>query len=593
VSGEFKNASIYDVFAATANAHPRRPALKYKRLGEYVAIGYLELLERVDEAAAGLLALGVKKGDRVGIMSFNRPEWVIADLAVLKLGGIVVPFYNNLPASYLRYVLHDSGVETLFLENAAVLEVVDTIREDIPTLKDIILFDATGCRSRHPYHTLADLPRPREPKLAAVAGEDIATIVYTSGTTGEPKGVMLTHSNIVSNALASIERMNARPGDVLLSFLPLCHMFERTCGNYSMLFCGGTVAYAENITTVAADALKIRPTVGIAVPRVLEKINEAVEQAVQNGSPLIRALVADATRDLNDHVNRKYRRERIPLWLKVKCFFHRRIIARRFQRICGGRLRFIVTGGAPLDRQLAKILYIFGFNVIEGYGLTETSPVISCNSPEQNRLGTVGKPLPGVAVKIGLCDEILVKGVNVMKGYFRKPEATAQALDKDGWLHTGDQGRFDEHGHLVITGRIKEIIVTSYGKNIAPAPIESKLCRRPYIFQAFLYGDKKNHLVALIVPAQDQLEQYARAQGMADTDYPALLKRDEVKKLIAQEVEAVNRELAPYERVKSFALLAEAFSVENGLLTPLLKVRRSQVVQAYGPLIEALYDRPE
>ncbi len=593
MSGEFKNASIYDVFAATANAHPRRPALKYKRLGEYVAIDYLELLERVDEAAAGLLALGVNKGDRVGIMSFNRPEWVIADLAVLKLGGIVVPFYNNLPASYLRYVLHDSGVETLFLENAQILDVVDTVREDIPILKDIILFDATGCRSRHPYHTLAGLPQTREPKLAAVAGEDIATIVYTSGTTGEPKGVMLTHSNIVSNALASIERMNARPGDVLLSFLPLCHMFERTCGNYSMLFCGGTVAYAENITTVAADALKIRPTVGIAVPRVLEKINEAVEQAVQNGSPLIRALVAAATRDLNDHVNRKYRRERIPLWLKVKCFFHRRIIARRFQRICGGRLRFIVTGGAPLDRQLAKILYIFGFNVIEGYGLTETSPVISCNSPEHNRLGTVGKPLPGVAVKIGPCDEILVKGVNVMKGYFRKPEATAQALDKDGWLHTGDQGRFDEHGHLVITGRIKEIIVTSYGKNIAPAPIESKLCRRPYIFQAFLYGDKKNHLVALIVPAQDQLEQYARAQGMADAGYPALLKRDEVKKLIAQEVEAVNRELAPYERVKSFALLAEAFSVENGLLTPLLKVRRSQVVQAYGPLIEALYDRPE
>ncbi len=586
-----KELSLYSIFQKVAQKYQHRPALKHKQNNRYETITYGELLDSVDKTAAALQQMGVEKGSKVGIFSYNRPEWVIADLAVLKLGAVVVPIYHNQPSPYVKYVINDSEITHIFIENAAGLAVFNSLKNETPTIKKIILFDADKLDPAADIILFDEIIKNQTELFinSNITGEDLATIVYTSGTTGVPKGVMLTHANIATNALSSKDRMNINENDVFLSFLPLCHMFERTCGCYVMLFSGGTIAYVENITTIAEDARVIRPTVGIAVPRVLEKINEIAEQTVQAGSWLKKALVQSAVKNLNQYANLKYRKEKIPLLLSFKCFFFNKLISAKFQKIAGGRLRMVITGGAPLNRNLAKILYIFGFNIIEGYGLTETSPVISCNAPGDNRLGTVGKPIDNVHVKIGENDEILVKGPNIMKGYYRKHEETAKIIDQDGWLHTGDQGKFDEYGNLVITGRIKEIIVTSYGKNIAPAPIEASLTKGQYITQTMIHGDNKKYLIALIVPDRDAISKYASENKIPYDDYQQLLESASIMKLIADIIEEVNKQLAPHEMIKKFVLVSEEFTIDNQLLTPTLKPRRPVIAQKYNTLIEKLY----
>ncbi|MDD4856767.1 MAG: AMP-dependent synthetase/ligase, partial [Candidatus Krumholzibacteria bacterium] len=412
----------------------------------------------------------------------------------------------------------------------------------------------------------------------------------TSGTTGAPKGVVLSHGNITFNAFSALRRFKVTSDDTFLSFLPLCHMIGRTCGYYSMLFAGATIAYAEGISTIVSDVQKIRPTIIIVVPRIVEKIYEAVEQKVMEAPLIRRRLVFAALRSLNERANRLYRGEKVPLSLRVRCALYDRLVASKFRKIAGGRLRLLVSGGAPLDRKLAKTLHVLGFNIIEGYGLTETAPIVCVTTLEDICLGTVGKPLDGVDVKIGESDEILVRGPNLMCGYFNMPEETAKAIDGDGWFHTGDQGRFDARGNLVITGRLKELIVTSYGKKVAPAPIEAEIIRSPYIDQVLLYGDNRKFIAALVVPRREMIERYAREKGIAAADYAELLARRGIRDLIAQEVERATAELAPFEKVRAFELLAEGFTVENELLTPTLKLRRKKIVERYGNAIDALYE---
>jgi long-chain acyl-CoA synthetase len=593
--------TIRDAFSRSVDRYTDKYALMYKdETGVYRGISYGELDDRSNRLAASLRSIGIQKGDRVAIFAYHGPEWVISDLAIMKLGAIVVPLYHTLSSSALQYILDDAGCALIFAENAKLFASIEEIRDDLPVLEHVVLFEEAGTEGDGAFIRFDDLVAgdvqagngiPFE--CARVSPDDTATIVYTSGTTGEPKGVVLSHYNIVSNAFAAARRFHITSDDVFLSFLPLCHMFEKTCGYYTMLFSGVTIAYAGDLTTIVEDVQAIRPTLLIIVPRILEKIYEAVEKRVLEAPFIRRKLVTSAIRCLNRRANLEYRGQKVPATLKLICAFFNRNIASKFRNIAGGKLRLLVSGGAPLDRRLAKTLYVLGFNILEGYGLTEASPVVCTACLDDNRLGTVGKPLEGVEVRIGEGDEILVRGANIMKGYFNKPEETAEVIDGEGWFHTGDQGRFDDNGNLVITGRIKEIIVTSYGKNVAPIPIESEITKSMYVDQAMLYGDNRKYITALIVPQREAIERYARENGIDAAGYEELLNRDEIRALIGAEIERATVDCARFEKVKAFALIPENFSVANKLLTPTLKLRRKKVIETYMKEIEAMYVETE
>lgn len=587
--------TIYRSFSETVTRHPNRTALMHKTEGQYVGIAYRELGGVVDAVAANIRQLGVGKGDAVGIFSGNRPEWAIADLAVLKLGGIVVPIYPTLSASLVKYILSDSRMKLIFVENAERFFVIERVRGELPDLANIVIFAHSGVGSEKRFLKFDEMRMAESPLIgecAAISSNDVATVVYTSGTTGEPKGVVLTHRNIVSNAFSVSKRFEVSCEEVYLSYLPLAHMFERTCGYYAMVFAGASIAYAEGISTLAEDVARVRPTLLVAVPRLIEKAYDQAMEEIEGASWFKRLLVSSAIGSLNTYANLVYKKMKISLWLKLKCRIYNRFVASKFRDIAGGRVRILASGAAPLDRKLAKICHILGFNIVEGYGLTEASPIVCCHTLEHKRLGTVGKPLDGVEVKIAENDEILVKGPNVMREYLNKPEDTASVIDDDGWLHTGDQGRFDEQGNLIITGRIKELIVTSYGKKIAPVPIESKIAKGGYISQAVLCGEGRNYIAALIVPDRRAIEQYAATADISFESYPTLLENDEIREMVSREIEASTEDEPPYAKIRAFTLLSEEFTEENGMLTPTQKIRRTRIAERYRSEIDSMYSKP-
>lgn len=587
--------SLYHAFLASVKEHSKLCALGYIKNGQYHKITYQELSDAVNSISTWLKNAGVREGDRVGIISYNRPEWAIADLAILKLGAIVVPIYHMpehfLPIQQVEYILNDAQIKILFVENIQIYAHIKNIRDKIANLERIVIFDTPETQKGDfiKFEELRKIP-PEYIECNSISPDSIATIVYTSGTTGEPKGVMLSHYNILSNALTAGKRFHFTSNDVVISYLPLAHMFERTCNYYTVLFNGGTIGYAQNLSTAGQDAEIIKPTVALATPRVIEKIYEKTLQKVEGRSPLKRALVYNAIKNLNESANLKYKKQPVPFWLSIKCGILNWLVGRKFRKIGGGKIRAIVVGGAPLNRQIAKIVYVLGFNIVEGYGLTETSPCVCCCTVEDNRLGTVGKPFDNVEVKIADNGEILVRGPNVMKGYYNKPEETAKVIDHEGWFHTGDEGKFDEYGNLVVTGRIKEILVTSGGKKIAPAPIEARLSSSKYIEQAVLCGDQKKYISALIVPSREVIENYARELKIESNNYVELLKNKEIIEIINCVVEEVNSSLASYEQIKKFRLIPNSFTVDSGLLTPTLKIRRKKITETYKQEIESMYE---
>lgn len=583
--------TIHGAVLAAAHAHQERAALKHKRDGRFITVSYAALARAVRLAAERLEAFGVGKGDAIGILSPNRPQWIIADLAALSLGGVVVPVYPTLPQNQLRYIIDDSGIRVLLVGDPSLFPDVGLVRERIPGLEEVVFLDEWGLSAGDSGSAAES--GGAEFASSHVTASDPATIVYTSGTTGEPKGVVLTHGNVVSNARALIARYGITCDDSIVSYLPLAHAFERTCGHYVFLFAGGTVAYAESRVTVTEDVRAVRPTVLIAVPRVLEKACEAARDAVESGPWVRRGVVHRAVALLNERANLRFQGRGVPLWLEARCRMYDALVASRFRAIGGGRLRLIVSGGAALNRQTGKILRIMGFGIVEGYGLTEASPVVTCGRVDDHRLGTVGPSLDGVEVRITPDGEIQVRGPNVMSGYHNRPRETAAVLDGDGWLSTGDLGSFDDRGNLVVTGRSKEIIVTAYGKNVSPAPLEDRLAGGPYVDQAVIFGNDRKCIVALLVPAREEIERYARERGVSSESYETLLDHYAVRELIAGEVERANGEAAPYERVAAFGLIADPFTQENGFLTPTLKARRSEIERAYADRIAALYDGME
>jgi long-chain acyl-CoA synthetase len=599
---EFRSGTIDGIFRETAALFPNRTALMFKdHDGAFRTITYGELRATVERTTDSLRRIGIREGDRVAICSYHGPDWVIADLAVLSLGAIVVPIYNTLSTPSVRHILRDSGAKLIFAEDCRIFEIVGTIRGDLPRLRTVVVFRPVGLEGRGGFTSFDDIKTGRRhhddavraesatPEPVDTHPEDTATIVYTSGTTAEPKGVMLTHANMVSNTLTGIQRFGVVPKDVFLSFLPMCHMLERIAGYYSHLFAGATIAYGGGIPTIADDVLRIRPTHIVVVPRIIEKACEAVERQVAASPPTRRKMVNAAIDHLNRRANLRYRGSRVPILLELQCRLYDRFVASKFRRIAGGRLRLLISGGAPLDKKMAKLLWILGLNIIQGYGLTEASLAVSTTTIEDNCIGTVGKPYPGTDVTLGPNDEILVRGPGLMKGYYNLPEDTAAAIDAEGWLHTGDRGKFDERGNLVITGRIKELIVTSYGKNIAPVPIECEIARSPYVEQVMVCGDSRKYLTALVVPARSAMERFARDRQLAATDYPALLRHDDVRQLIGAEIERATDECSSYEKIKGFILVPEPFTTENDMLTPTLKMRRSRIERKYAEQIAAMY----
>jgi long-chain acyl-CoA synthetase len=572
-------------------------AFRSKRAGRWVDIGYPDMAARVQDLGIGLQELGVRRGDRVAILSENRPEWAIADYACLAARCTDVPIYPTLPAKQAEYILRDAGAVAVLVSSAAQLEKVARVRERLPALAHIIAFDdsATGAGVLR-FEQVLELGRAarhRHPDWRAsaleVVEDDLATLIYTSGTTGDPKGVMLSHGNIASNVTTSVALFSFTAEDECLSFLPLSHIFERMFGHYCMFHAGVVINYAESVDTVPADMQQIRPHLMASVPRLYEKIYARVLDSVRTSSPLRKRIFAWSREVGERWAEAAIAKRPVPAALKIQRALADRLVFAKLRARTGGRIRFFISGGAPLSPEIARFFYAAGLPILEGYGLTETSPVMAVNTFQNHRLGTVGKAIPEVEIRIAPDGEIVTRGPNVMCGYFNKPEATAEAIDQEGWFHTGDIGIIDADGYLSITDRKKDLIVTAGGKNIAPQPIEILARTSKFVSSAVMIGDRRPFPIMLVVPNPAQVKGWAEHKGLPDGALEQLLDHPDVRQKIEREVRMTLRDLAQFEMPKKLLILPKDFTMEAGELTPTLKVRRRIVEEHNRSAIEALY----
>ncbi len=588
--------TLVDLFTTAVRDYPRADMFAYKRDGEWQRVSSDETLAAVKELTEGLASLGLKEGEHIAILSQNRLEWVLADQAILRLKGVVVTLYPTLLPSQVEFILCDSEATAVFVEDEQQLEKVESVRARCPQLRTIISFETIhrgGIYSLQQLRELGLVQLERHPEDAEARGRgikptDLATLIYTSGTTGDPKGVMLSHRNIVSNVINGLRAFDLGPSDRCLSFLPLSHVLERTAGYYIMVHSGVGIAFAESIETVAANMGEVRPTVMISVPRLYEKIYSRVLGLAVAGSPIKRGIFFWAKATGEAWVKKKLTPARISPLLAIKKLLADRLVFRKLQKRTGGRLRFFISGGAPLAKEIAEFFYAAGMVIYEGYGLTETSPVIAVNNAKAFRPGTVGPPIFGVEVEIAQDGEILTRSSSVMMGYWKRPEETAEVLI-DGWLHTGDIGRLSEDGFLEITDRKKDIIVTAGGKNVAPQPIENEIKLSRYVTEACLIGDKRKYIVALLVPNFESLDEYAARNELHFEGRRGLLDSSAVQSLFQHLIDKVNQNRPSYEQVKYFRLLDHEFSQEEEELTPSMKVKRRVIQARYAEILEDMY----
>ena len=587
------------LFFDTIRRHAKPAALGWKEGGRWHTMSHAELVPMVRRASIGLQGLGLARGDRVAILSENRREWFVADFACLTAGLADVPIYPTLPAEQMVHILNDSGASAVFVSTPEQAAKLARIRPDCPGVRHVVSFAEpapAGCDL-----TLAQLLARGEaldtPERAAtwerdalaVRPDDLATLIYTSGTTGLPKGVMLTHDNIHSNVAASIAILGDTSTDSCLSFLPLSHIFERMAGHYMMFAAGVTIMYAEGIEQVPANLAEVRPSLLCSVPRIYEKLYARIMEMGASASGARKRIFFWAL-GVADRVADAKLAGRAPGGvLALQYRLADKLVFSKVRERVGGRLRLAVSGGAPLSPAINKFLLAIGLNVCEGYGLTETSPVIAVNRPDRIRVGTVGELIPGVEVMIAEDGEILTRGPSVMQGYYRNEAATREAIGADGWFHTGDIGELSKDGYLRITDRKKDLIVTAGGKNIAPQPIENAVKTNKYVAQAVMIGDKRKFPVMLIVPNWDNLLKWCGYKGIDASNRTALLTDRLVLAKMEKEVAKAFAGLASYETPKKIGLLEHEFSIERGELTPKLSVKRRVIDTLYADVIDRLY----
>jgi long-chain acyl-CoA synthetase len=590
-------ATLNDIFFAAVERNLDRMML-YRAGGQWLPVSSREFGRSVARTARTLHEWGIRRGDRVALLSENRPEWPMADIASLLLGAVTVPLYTTLTADQIAFLLSDSGARVIFLSSVQHLRKIVAI---LPRTKieKVIVMDtvefagdlapfSTQCVPMNRITTLG--PETLDPEIEraarAIGPDDLATIVYTSGTTGMSKGAMLTHGNIASNIQCSLLGFNMQPDDVSLSFLPLCHITARHV-DFSMLYHGVTLAYCPFMDRLAASLLEVRPTVFVAVPRVYEKIYAQAELRAK-GFPK-RTIF-----DWAVAVGRSHKPEILAGQTPTSRSWRlaNKLVFSKIRAGMGGHVRTFISGGAPLGRELAEWYANVGIRIHEGYGLTETSPVIAVNTPINHRIGTVGKILPNLEVRIADDGEILVRGPSIFKGYWNRPEETAAALN-DGWFKTGDIGNIDKDGYLSVTDRKKDLIKTSGGKFIAPQPIENSLKLNPLVGVAAIIGEKRKFPAVMISPSFAQLEDWARANDVAFSSRAELVADPKVQAIYESIVESVNENLARFEKLKRVLLVADEFTTDNGILTPTMKLRRRVVEERYRQQIDELYAQAE
>jgi len=586
-------ATLTELFLKAAS-YNKPDCLLSKVGGTYQPISTAELVDRVRRLSKALRDLGVDKGDRVALMSENGPHWPTVDFATLCAGAVLVPIYPTLLPDQSTYIAGNCGAKVVVAETTAHLEGLLSHVDELPDVKKFVLIKGTSSDPRvialdklieqGAGVDVADF----EARARAIQPDDLATFIYTSGTTGTPKGVMLTHRNIASNVTSGLSVLHLDRKFVALSFLPLSHSFERLV-DYCYFIEGCSIAYAESVAVVAQNMAEVKPHVFVSVPRVYEKVYSRVQEGVAAGSPIKQKLFAWAVGLGRQALPYRLKHQSPPGFLGLQLALADKLVFSKIKERLGGRFEFAISGGAPLGRDIAEFFWGAGLPIYEGYGLSETSPVISVNTRENVKMGSVGQPIPGVEVKIAEDGEILSKGPNIMKGYWHMEKETAEAIDAEGWFHTGDIGEVDPEGFLRITDRKKELIINAYGKNVAPAPIENSLKGSRFIGQAVVIGDRRKFLSALLVPDFEALKPWAEKQGVHAAGNEQLVADRQVRELIAHEVAAVNAHLAGFEKVVAWELLPKELTLEDGEITPTLKVKRRVINQKYGSIIERLY----
>ena len=571
-----------------------KAAYKFKRDGKYVSLTHEALRENVENFAMGLMDLGIRAGDRVGIISENRIEWIVADYAITGLGAIDVPIFPTLTSKQEEYIFNDCQATALLVSNNFQLGKVMEFKDNIPSIRHIIVmnneFDTRDPAVKSMTSVIkrgSEIKAKEEREMffedlcSKSKPDDVLTLIYTSGTTGNPKGVMLTNKNLVSN-ISSIKKVHLfDEHDTFLSFLPLCHAYERTTGYYACFGTGATSALAESLETVGANILEAHPTIMTTVPRLLEIVKRKIFLSMEKESAAKQKIFNWAV-DIGKKYVQARRTGKIPITLKTQYKIADKLVFSKIRQKTGGRLDRFISGGAALSDEVCEFFMAAGFYVLEGYGLTESSPVVTVNLKESMEIGTIGKPLPDVEVKIAADGEILVRGDLVMKGYWNDEEATNEAIDEDGWLYTGDVGSFTEMGNVKITDRKKNIFVSSGGKNIAPQPIENVLSRSNYIEHVVLIGDKKEYITALITPDFEELKRLAKSFNFKYKTDTELITCEKCIVAIKKDIDALQKDFAKYERVRKFKLLSQPFTIENGELTPKMSIKRHVVERKYS-----------
>lgn len=581
-------------FESRAKRFSERTFLREKIGPAWHDHSWSEIAEVAGRLRSGLMGTGVRAGDRVAILAENCPQWVIADQAVLGLGAIVVPLYTTSGAEETAHVINDSGAQIVAVRGDHALRKILGLASSMPKVERIIAMDRDalaqdGAANQPSVVTLDSLSRDVPAPVVAATRDDVATLIYTSGTTGPSKGAMLSHGNILANCEGALNALELDDRDVILSVLPIAHSFERTAGYYTVMMCGGTIAYAEGLGQIAQNLLEIRPTVMLTVPRFLEVVHNRVMRAVTESGAARRALFHVALAVGKRAAWYRHRARPVPPPLALLMATFRKLVFARIRGLFGDRLRYLISGGAPLGVEIFEFLAAAEVPIFEGYGLTEAAPVVSVNLPGRTRIGTVGRPLVNVEVHTAEDGELLVRGRNVMKGYFGRAEESREAIDSAGWLHTGDIARIDPDGFIQITDRKKEIIVLSSGKNVSPANLENRLQGDPFIAQACVVGDRRKHLAALIVPDFENLAEELQRINLAGRSTDELVDDPAMRALFQRRLREFNRSLSDVEAITAFTLVARPFAQESGELTPTLKLRRRVVQAHYRAQVEAMY----